>query len=314
MSISQMMRGYDYYKQKYQNIKPIRGRATDVRPLGKRSRDWETVVQNGDVYSAKLYNTECVRYYPNGDIQLLCESYSTPITADFIHTHSPFYAYKKYNKLWIHVRHNNGGEDRVYPIPEGDEGLTLRYVGEGEPFTYEPTTPVVVEQTVVDRQKAKDARKPMKPFLDWARMMNKLSDGWVMNETREQFGKFSFNGWRGSYDYDVSKDVADSNWYGGIEFRAEGAYKFISECSTDDYMKIYLMITSDHNKAKERRLAKTIKNPNPRYSSHDVELYDMKFDYEMIKRCVYKMVEGAVDTKKKVQVEVGSKAITNVAN
>ena len=314
MSINQMMRGYDYYKQKYQNIKPIRGRAVECRPLGKRSRDWETIEKSADdVYSAKLYRTECVRYHSNGDIQIVCGSYATPITADFIHTHSPFYAYKKYNKIWVQVANNKGGEHRLYPIPETEEGLTFKYVGEGETFTYEQTSAVVVEQIVVDREKAKDARKPMKPFLDWARMINKLSDGWVMNETREQFGTFKSNGWRGQYDYGISAEVADFNWYGGIDWKPEGAYKYLSECESDDYMKIYLMIMSDPNKAKEKRLAKTMKNPNPNYSNNDIELFDYQFDYESLKRSIYRMVEDAVDTKKKISVEVGGKAITNVA-
>jgi hypothetical protein len=314
MSINQMMRGYDYYKQKYQNIKPIRGRAVECRPLGKRSRDWETIEKSADdVYSAKLYRTECVRYHSNGDIQVVCGSYATPITADFIHTHSPFYAYKKYNKIWVQVGNNKGGEHRLYPIPETEEGLTFKYVGEGETFTYEPTSAVVVEQIVVDRAKAKDARKPMKPFLDWARMINKLSDGWVMNETREQFGTFKSNGWRGEYDYGVPADVAEFQWHGAIQWKPEGAYKYISECDPDDYMKIYLMIMNDANKAISKRLAKTIKNPNPNYSNNDIELMDYQFDYEMLKRSIYRMVEDAVDTKKKISVEVGGKAITNVA-
>ena len=47
-----------------------------------------------------------MRYHSNGDIQVVCGSYATPITADFIHTHSPFYAYKKYNKIWVQVGNN----------------------------------------------------------------------------------------------------------------------------------------------------------------------------------------------------------------
>jgi hypothetical protein len=78
-------------------------------------------------------------------------------------------------------------------------------------------------------------------------------------------------------------------------------------------MKIYLMIMNDPNKATNKRLAKTIKNTDPNYKGHDIELFDYQFDYEMLKRSVYRMVEQAVDTKKKVQVEIGGKAITNVA-
>jgi hypothetical protein len=78
-------------------------------------------------------------------------------------------------------------------------------------------------------------------------------------------------------------------------------------------MKIYLMIMNDPNKAMNKRLAKTIKNTDPKYQGHDIELFDYQFDYEYLKRNVYRMVEEAVDTKKKVQVEIGGKAITNIA-
>jgi hypothetical protein len=144
-------------------------------------------------------------------------------------------------------------------------------------------------------------------------MINKLSDGWVMNETREQFGTFKLNGWRGEYDYGVSVDVAEFEWYGSLKWNPEGAYKYLSECHSDDYMKIYLMIMNDPNRATHKRLAKTIKNTNVNYSGHDIELFDYQFDYEYLKRSVYRMVEDAVDTKKKVQVEIGGKAITNIA-
>ena len=312
MSINQMMRGYDYYKEKYQNIKPIRGRAVECKPLGKRSRDWETVEKDADeVYSAKLYQTECVRYHPNGDIQIVCGTYATPITADFIHTHSPFYCYKKYNKLWIRISGTGSAQDRVYPIAEDATGLIMKYTGRSGAggYLYEPVTPVIVEQQVVDRAKAKDARKPMKPFLDWVKMMSKLSDGWIMNDTREQFAKSNISSWRVGWDYDLPKDVLEINYWGGVDWK-DGAYKFISECHSDEYMKMYLAVCNDVNKAKSRKIAKSV--PSPQQNNHHADFFDMQFDFEIVKRSVYKMVESAVDTKKVIKIEIGDKPITNV--
>ena len=100
--------GYEYYKNKFNEIKPIRGRAVECRPLGARHRDWEQVVhyvEDGmDVYGARLYQTDCVKYYPNGDIKLTAETWSTPITAAFIGNHSPFRCYKAYKKLWVSIK------------------------------------------------------------------------------------------------------------------------------------------------------------------------------------------------------------------
>jgi hypothetical protein len=176
--------------------------------------------------------------------------------------------YKKYNKLWVQVRNNKGGENRLYPIPETAEGLTLKYVGEGEAFTYEPTVAVVVEQTVVDRQKAKDARKPMKPFLDWSRMINKLSDGWVMNETREQFGTFKLNGWRGQYDYGVPSDIADFNWYGGLDWKAGDE----AIMAYQDYGAMLDMFEQVQNRYGVTRIMLSVPN-HPKNDEEIVQLY-----------------------------------------
>ena len=316
MSINKAMRGYDFYKNLYESIKPIRGRAEEVKPLGKRTRDWEQVVRAVNpadgadyIYSARLYQTECVRYHPNGDIELRPEQWSTPITASFIHEHSPFYCYKQYKKLWVRIQ--GSGEDRHYPISE--EGLTMRYVGAGGVggYEYEPTTPVVIEKEVVDRSKAKDARLPLKPFLDWAKMMHKLSDGWIMDSTREQFGVRKLDHWNSRFDYNDMPDIADKvTWHGGYEFNSKKTYDYLKECSSDEYMKIYLALLSEKHKAIKHTMAKSVQNPN--HSNSTIDFYDMQFDFTMLKRKVYKMAEEARDVKKIVNVEVGGKAMTGL--
>lgn len=39
-----MNSSYKFYEEKYNKTKPIRGRSTDVRPIGERRRDWETII------------------------------------------------------------------------------------------------------------------------------------------------------------------------------------------------------------------------------------------------------------------------------
>ena len=75
------MSNYNHYKSLYENIKPIRGRAVDVRPIGKRSRDWETIRMDGDVVECVLYRTPVVRYYPDGRIGLQSDGWATTATA-----------------------------------------------------------------------------------------------------------------------------------------------------------------------------------------------------------------------------------------
>ena len=315
MSINRAMRGYDHYKNLYESVKPIRGRSEEVKPLGKRTRDWEQVVRRinptegaDEIYSAKLYNTECVRYHPNGDIELRAEEWSTPITASFIHEHSPFYCYKQYKKLWIRIQ--GTGADRHYPI-QGDS-LIMRYVGQGSQggFEYEPANPIIIEKEVVDRTKAKDARAPLKPFLDWAKMMHKLSDGWIMDSTREQFGVRKLDRWAGGYEYNDMPDIAGQTWHGSYDFDNEKTYAYLTECSSDEYMKIYLALLSDRSKATQQVIAKSVQHPN--HPNSTIEFYDTQFDFSTLKRKVYKIAEEACGVMKTIEVEVGGKAMTGV--
>ena len=136
---------YEYYKTKWETIKPIRGRAEEVRPIGKRRRDWEKITRkdlgNGEYsYCAVLYQTECVEYLPNGDVVVRCGSWSTPLTAEFIHTHSPFTCYKKHKKLWLRVK-VGGDSANVKAYPLSSEGLRFKWV---DGYNFAPVEPVEI--------------------------------------------------------------------------------------------------------------------------------------------------------------------------
>jgi hypothetical protein len=247
---------YESYKNLYDSIKPIRGRDVDVRPLGQRRRDWETIEKRGDNYACKLYDTDVVTYYPDGSVGLVAGVWATPLTAEFMHTNSPFYAYKKYKKLWIRVQAPDG--DKHYPIPEEGE-LLMRRTGEidGIP-AYEPSEPIVIQQRVVDRAKAKEAREKIKPFLEWAKMFMKLSDGWVMNETREQFcSKVETAHWRMQYHYALPEGIVMHQYYGASFIHTE-LYKHLSECDVEGYMPALLLLLDDKNKAVQVRKIKEV--------------------------------------------------------
>lgn len=174
-----MMNSYEAYKNLYDKVKPIRGRSTEVRPIGNRRRDWEQITRkvlpNGSFsYVARLYGTDVVEYLPDGSIILRSGGWSTPSTAEFIHEHSPFMCWKQHKRLWIRVRN----EDDVKAYPVGDE-LHMKWHEGG----YVPAQPIVIHKRVVDRDKAKIARKRCEPFLQWVKTFLALSDGWVMHET-----------------------------------------------------------------------------------------------------------------------------------
>jgi len=302
--------GYDYYKALYESTKPIRGRAEECRPIGQRRRDWETIehrVENGqDIYSARLYNTDVVQYYPDGGIKLVPDSWFTPLTADFMHTHSPFFCYKKYNKLWVRLQGEN--DDKHFPIPS--EGLMLIPTDDGR---YEPRDQIVIKQKVVDRVKAKQAREPMKPFLAWTKAFLSMSDGWIMAETKEQIATPSYEWWRANYDYGLP-EIKGSQY--GTGYAIEPMYQLlIDEASEDKWLHALCIITDDINE-EEQSLQRIVKTEHPmndgKVVTRETKVLNKRFTYERVKNKVYKLAEQCGDIYKEVEVEVTGKAMTKI--
>ncbi|WP_396189360.1 hypothetical protein [Flavobacterium sp.] len=303
--------GYEYYKEKYNNTKPIRGRSVECRPLGARHRDWEQVVkyvENGeDVYGARLYQTDCVKYYPNGDIKLTAETWSTPITAQFIGNHSPFRCYKAHKKLWVSIKSGSNEDSKAYPIPEGENGMMIEWV-EGD--WYKPVGDIKIQKQVVDREKAKKAREPLEPFLNWAKMIHKLSDGWIMDETRMQYGKVSDDPWRSYYIYEgLPEDVGVRTYGGNITWRTPRAYEWFSNLKEEDYMLAYMALTNDAWKAEDKKVARVLDTGS---NNRQQTFHDLKFKWDYIKRQVWQLAENSCDINKTIEVEVGNTAVTRV--
>lgn len=310
-----MTRSYEFYKQKWDNTKPIRGRSVDVRPIDKyrRYRDWETIekrqINGQEVYACHLYDTDVVSYYPDGSIGLQIHSWATPTTADFMSCHSPFYVCKKYNKIWVYPKGHS--VDEAYPIPDKGELKLIM----GEDGYYKPENPVKIEKVVVDRTKAKEAREKIKPFIDWARSFNKLTDGWVMHETREQFAKYEEVkdcGWDTiKTDYMLPDGLVNYRWTGTVDgVHAQKTYEYLQTCNDEGWMRVYLVLTDNRDRAEESRVAKKLKIGGEN-SNRYVELRDMKFKWEALQGIIYGIVHNAVDTTKTITVEAG-KPMTKV--
>lgn len=290
---------YEAYAKRYETTKPIRGRSEDVRPIGDRKRDWETITKRAIdesmyAFSAKLYQTECVEYLPNGDIILRSGSWPTPTTAEFIHTHSPFTCWKQGGKLWIRV------DTKAIPLINE---LRMNWKGEHD---YEPAEKVVINKRVVDRDKAKAAREPFKPFLQFAKTMLAISDGWVMHETCKQV-----LGWKGDkpedYTYAMDK-LYESQLYDVLTAPQQ-------EIDVEQmHLQILCRMASGVFMENEgRRVAEsftyTLQWGNHPPSPRQREFYDYKIDFEKLKRMVYSAVEKKGDVHKVVQVEPTDKGM-----
>jgi hypothetical protein len=152
------MSNYNHYKSLYESIKPIRGRAVDVRPLGKRSRDWETIRMDGDVVECVLYKTPVVRYYPDGRIGLQCDSWVTTSTAEFMYEHSPFVCRKRNHKIQVNPTGKYQEDAKYYPLPNHSETVFVLTSDN----KYVPSAPLVEHKQVIDRKLAKEAREAVR--------------------------------------------------------------------------------------------------------------------------------------------------------
>lgn len=89
------LNNYEEAKAHYEGVKPIRGRNPEVRPLGKERRfTWYEIKRNTYAnqsenreyytYVCHLYQSDCVEFYPNGDITLRTEGWNSITTKAFI--------------------------------------------------------------------------------------------------------------------------------------------------------------------------------------------------------------------------------------
>jgi hypothetical protein len=292
------MSNYKFYKDKWESIKPIRGRSIDVRPAGKRSRDWETITravtkdEAGNTvvtFGAKLHGTECVQYFPNGDIVLRTNGWNTPSTAEFIHEHSPFTCFKAHKKLWVRLRRQPDLLTMVnnvvmYPLPTE---LRLRCILENN--TYEPDNPKPIMQRVVDRAKAKAARAPMQPFLQFVKTFLAMSDGWVMHDTMMEFFDMSDFGYRLKPAY--------------ASQAKSGLYEALLNAKSDDYLFWLCLLSREVNYLDQRKV-----------QTQGVRDYMMErqLKVDAFKALVEKFVRECADIYKEIEVEPSAKARTNL--
>ena len=284
---------YEQFKNLHDSIQPIRGRDIQVRPIGKRRRDWEVIEMDGDVVACRLYNTQVVRYYPDGRIGLRCDHWQTPSTAEFAHMHSPWQCFKRSGKLWAMVP-NGASKYMHYPLPKDGELIFKPNENGG----WEPASEVVIEKQVVNRDKAKAARAPYQPFLQWAKTFLKLSDGWIMHETRKQAVPMKDNYF----------------WYRSFN---ELDILMMAESGDDEkFLTAMCVVLFDGSNALDSRIAGTAQ-VEPRYINginvaYAPTYYDMKLSYDLLKSRLYRMVEKVSDIHDKVRVGVTDRAQTNV--
>jgi len=129
----------------------------------------------GDYYAARLYNTNVVRYYQNGDISLHHDGHETASTARFIWAVSGFSCSLLGHYIWVRT-----GDD-LFIIPP--QGLHLKKPTPEHPYS-RPTNPVQLYARSYNRETTKRIRARVKPVLDYCKVILKVGVGrsyWPVN-------------------------------------------------------------------------------------------------------------------------------------
>ena len=188
---------YDQAKAHYERVKPIRGRIPEVKPLGTERRfTWYQIRQNTianqyenteyHTYACQLYNTDCVEFYPNGDITLRTAGWHSITTKAFIG-----YVMRDVGTLisesgkWYFI--NRKGQNFLFK-----NELQLKRDENGE---------LVAKQEVqeykqsIDRKAMGKYRRLYKSFSDYGRTMLSMSNEITLSDVESlEDSKFGFEG------------------------------------------------------------------------------------------------------------------------
>lgn len=127
-TIGRLERLRDYREAElfYNEVKPIRGRAEVIKPLGaRRDADKYQIVSGNGYYAAKLYDTEVVKFLPDGEIVVSTGGYNTALTMQFIAEVLGIGANRQRGSNVFRI----SGENY---ITKGKDELRIKHIGNGQ--------------------------------------------------------------------------------------------------------------------------------------------------------------------------------------
>jgi len=318
---------YDYWKRRYEATPPVRG--TEIRPISRRSDKHRQIVKvalpdDKYAYALRLYNTDCITYYENGDIAVKDEGHISNSTANFISSYMPvgIYCTKARNNLWVYGQLIKDG--KKYPL--SSKPIVLRAPPVGKIGGYSPVEQVLLERKVVDRSVAKQNRLTIKPFMDWLQLMLKLSDGWIRHDTMKTFfplsnrNNYYYANW--VYTYTAPPNSPRSAEIGAeqplirsmvpvypavwkIPRNAEEILDFFSNLHEDDYsygMCLLFQLTRSMHNISTSTVAENIEN---------CKFFDVRVQYKEFQRCMDNLVRAI--SRKEVVVEASDKFLNRIS-
>jgi len=177
-----MLESHAQAKQHFENTKPIRGRSTEIRPLGANRRfSWYEIVKKqiavdlspenplGSLaysYAARLYQTDCVEWLPNGDVIVRVNAWKSPTTMGFMTFSLRAYGtVQSYGGKWYFT--NKKGQEYKMPTSKGEE-MVLRVDEQG---FYQPTLVPTEYRYKAKRKELNRIRKVYQDFIEYTKNM-----------------------------------------------------------------------------------------------------------------------------------------------
>lgn len=309
---------YREAKQCYEEVKPIRGRSADVRPLGKRRRDWECIVKVSDTaYAIKLYSTNVVTYHEDGSIDLCTGGWPSVSTAELIELHSPFRTVKRNRNVWAWYKLD--GEDDINPakylVPAN--GTPVKFVRRDG--RYVPETPQVLQQRVTDRTGIKELRAKIKPFLDYSKIMLNLSGGWLHLNTMLDLGGEKLTTYtHGRIIFPKNFTREQETMLSNVGYRpnendSRGLVQMLLTCGEDhdQWMRIMYTLLSRFTDAAERSFAFTETHKCGDYQ-RPCHYYNSRYTVKQFMELINRILRQHPDAQTVQEVSPNNKFRTNI--
>lgn len=190
-----LITGYEFMRNHFKSVVPIRGRTVECRPLGaNRRHHWFEVVEKTNCfmsedeplgrieksYACRLGNKDMVEFYRDGSIVVRDNHWHSPTSMGFL-THS----LREFGKIqsadngkWYFIN----GKGMAYLL--SNDGLHL--VKDENGF-YTPTNPIQEHTYSAKRKELNKLRRLYKEFVDYTRTMLAMDERVTM-DTAEALG------------------------------------------------------------------------------------------------------------------------------
>lgn len=161
-------------------VKPIRGRAVECKPLGARNKSHANIRKDGKDIVVRLYNTDIVRYKPDNTIIINQGGYSSQTTRKYLNAVLPmwFGSHQDMTTVWRGADGNlllhSNGDNEFKPISNS--------VSEAKFYFVNPK-PCVIHTK--NRAKSKRVRAQYAPFINYVRRIRKLMGGDITTNSRD---------------------------------------------------------------------------------------------------------------------------------